>query len=98
MKLNRLQEEIDLVTNERLALSKEEGHAGPSAAKSPVSYQAMKCEERTQALALLMLHFCAGLQHVQDLEEKERDSRKNQGVEAGSEATDTNNIESQGPS
>ncbi|CAG7832375.1 unnamed protein product [Allacma fusca] len=75
--LNRLQEEIDIISNERLALTKEEASASPSA-KSSISYQAVKCEERVQALALLMLHFCAGLQHVQDLEEQQRECRDKQ--------------------
>ena len=64
------------MTNERLALTKEESNAVSRSSKSLASHQAIKCEERVQALALLMLHFCAGLQHVQDLEEKERDARK----------------------
>lgn len=31
------------------------------------------CDERVQALALLMLYYCSGLQQVQDLEEMEKD-------------------------
>lgn len=33
-----------------------------------------KSDEKTQALTVLMLHFCAALQHIQDLEEQDLSS------------------------
>ena len=73
-KLTQLQEEIDTVTNERMAWGKEESNVAVSqASKLIFGSKVIKCEEKVQALALLMLHFCAGLQHVQDLEESAKE-------------------------
>lgn len=67
-----MQEEINITTNERLALSKEESLTPPSA-RANIALQIARCEEKVHALSLLMLHYCAGLQHVQEEEENEKD-------------------------
>jgi hypothetical protein len=63
--LNRLQEEIDGLSGRRMEL-------GRGCRSEEAAVEIARVEGRVQALALLMLHFCAGLQHVQDLEEIER--------------------------
>lgn len=64
--LNRLQEDIDLMSTKRQELMSLPGTSRMD--------EICACDERVQALAILMLFYCSGLQQVQDLEEMEKES------------------------
>ncbi|CAB0012351.1 unnamed protein product, partial [Nesidiocoris tenuis] len=62
----KLKDEIDAESLNHHALQKEEQAAENADAKAKVAFLAGKSEERLQALAVLMLHCCAGLQDYQE--------------------------------
>ncbi len=75
LQIDRIQEEINETTNERLAVMKlakvASTVATTSDAKSELSDEFNRLDDRLQALAVLMLHYCAGLQNCIDLEEED---------------------------
>lgn len=69
--MNKLKVTINAEADIRFALSKEEQLEKDAANKAKIAFLIGKSDEKTQALTILMLHFCAGLQHIQDLEDQE---------------------------
>ncbi|KAK7862818.1 hypothetical protein R5R35_000842 [Gryllus longicercus] len=70
--ISKLKSAMDAETHARLALEgateSSSGRADPATAARN-AFLIGKSDEKVQALAVLMLHFCAGLQHAQDLED-----------------------------
>ncbi|XP_014239965.1 PDZ domain-containing protein 8 isoform X2 [Cimex lectularius] len=64
--ISKLKEAIDSESLKRQALQREEVSAEDAATKAKVAFLVGKSEERLHALAVLMLHCCAGLQDHQD--------------------------------
>ena len=62
------------MSNERMALEKAEAKASVTG-KSVFRSKICDCEEKVKALAILMLHYCAGLQQVHEDEEIEKQSQ-----------------------
>lgn len=61
---------IDAELEARCLLEKEQNEEDAEK-KAKTAFLIGKNNEKTQTLMILMLHFCAGLQHIQDLEEQE---------------------------
>ncbi|CAH1777600.1 unnamed protein product [Owenia fusiformis] len=74
--ITKLQREIDRESEVRAELARSEREAGKtSKQRSQIRIKIAKCDERIQALALLMLHYCAGLQHCMDqMEDQEQET------------------------
>uniref|UniRef100_A0A146MG75 PDZ domain-containing protein 8 n=1 Tax=Lygus hesperus TaxID=30085 RepID=A0A146MG75_LYGHE len=64
--IGKLKDAIDSESLNHHSLQKEEQSLENAAAKAKVAFLAGKSEERLQALAVLMLHCCAGLQDYQE--------------------------------
>ena len=62
---------INAEADTRTTLVREEQVEKDQTNKAKIAFLIGKSDEKTQALAILMLHFCAGLQHIQDLEDQE---------------------------
>lgn len=60
---------MDVETTSRMNLAKEEQGAKESTQRAKLAFLIGKSDEKVQALAVLMLHFCSGLQHIQDQED-----------------------------
>nr|CAD7429133.1 unnamed protein product [Timema monikensis] len=71
----KLKAAMDSETQSRMQLAKEQQERKDPETNTKIAFLVGKSDERVQALAVLMLHFCAGLQHAQDQEEanKSRD-------------------------
>jgi hypothetical protein len=52
-----------------MELAQKEQEIRDSSEHTRIAFLIGKSDEKVQALAVLMLHFCAGLQHTQDQEE-----------------------------
>lgn len=61
---------MDSESTMRMQLAREEALCQDSTEKARLAFLIGKCDEKVQALAILMLHFCAGLQHTQDQEDQ----------------------------
>lgn len=64
--LSQLQTAIDSEGEVRVDLARQEkeaSEAGNSLTQASVALQISQCDARTQALALLTLHYCTALQH-----------------------------------
>lgn len=62
----QLQEAIDSEGEVRVELARQEKEAsegGNSLTRATVALQISQCDAKTQALALLTLHYCTALQH-----------------------------------
>ncbi|XP_073969066.1 PDZ domain containing 8 isoform X2 [Rhodnius prolixus] len=64
--MSKLKDAIDAESHNHQALQREEQSLENPAAKAKVAFLVGKSEERLQALAVLMLHCCAGLQDHQE--------------------------------
>ncbi|XP_021925331.1 PDZ domain-containing protein 8 isoform X2 [Zootermopsis nevadensis] len=76
--ISKLKASIDTETQLRMELVQKEQETKDPSEHTRIAFLIGKSDEKVQALAVLMLHFCAGLQHAQDQEEaskKEIDSR-----------------------
>lgn len=73
LKLNlmvtKLQSEIDTETENRNSLAKAERSTVEPARKVKIALLIAKADEKIQALAILMLYYCSGLQHCQQMED-----------------------------
>ncbi|XP_066999590.2 PDZ domain-containing protein 8 isoform X2 [Anabrus simplex] len=67
--IGKLKAAIDAETQSRMALAREEQETKDPTTHTKIAFLIGKSDEKVQALAVLMLHFCAGLQHTQDLED-----------------------------
>lgn len=67
----KLQEAINSEAENRTELARDEHDATDSTQKAKIAFLIAKSDERTQALAVLMLHYLSGLQHCFDQEEAE---------------------------
>ncbi|XP_023221273.1 uncharacterized protein LOC111623024 [Centruroides sculpturatus] len=65
----KLQEAINSEAENRTELARDEHDATDSSQKAKIAFLIAKSDERTQALAVLMLHYLSGLQHCFDQEE-----------------------------
>ncbi|XP_069677414.1 PDZ domain-containing protein 8 isoform X2 [Periplaneta americana] len=75
--ISKLKAAIDAETQLRMELAQKEQESKDPSEHTRIAFLIGKSDEKVQALAVLMLHFCAGLQHTQDQEEackKEADS------------------------
>lgn len=64
--LSKLKAAIDAESHEHMRLVKEEQATNDPSVKASTAFQLGKSEEKLQALTVLMLHCCAGLQDSQD--------------------------------
>ncbi|EEB17881.1 conserved hypothetical protein [Pediculus humanus corporis] len=72
--INKLNVAINAEADTRTTLVREEQVEKDQTNKAKIAFLIGKSDEKTQALAILMLHFCAGLQHIQDLEDQEKEN------------------------
>lgn len=70
-KMNKLKSAIATEATIRISLEKDLSSKDPSN-HTKAAFLVGKSDEKTQALTVLMLHFCAALQHIQDLEEQDQ--------------------------
>ncbi len=61
--------EIDLESENRAELARMEREATDSSHRTRIKSKIAKSDERIQSLAVLMLHYCAGLQNCLDTQE-----------------------------
>ncbi|XP_046985794.1 PDZ domain-containing protein 8 isoform X1 [Schistocerca americana] len=67
--IGKLKAAIDAETQSRILLTKESNESKDPVSQARAEYLISKSDEKVQELAVLMLHCCAGLQHVQDQED-----------------------------
>ncbi|GAB6027659.1 hypothetical protein CHUAL_001900 [Chamberlinius hualienensis] len=67
--IGKLQAEIDIETENRSYLSEEERKASDPKEKTRANNRITKSNEKIQALAVLMLYYCSGLQNCQEVDE-----------------------------
>jgi hypothetical protein len=67
--ISKLKAAIDEETQLRMELAQKEQETKDQSEHTRIAFLIGKSDEKVQALAVLMLHFCAGLQHTQDQEE-----------------------------
>lgn len=67
--IGKLKAAIDAETQSRILLTKESNESKDPVSQARAEYLISKSDEKVQDLAVLMLHCCAGLQHVQDQED-----------------------------
>lgn len=72
--INKLKSAIDSESEIRFTLAKEEQTSKDPTNKTKTAFLIGKSDQKAEALTVLMLHFCAGLQHIQDLEEQEKET------------------------
>ncbi|XP_064636736.1 PDZ domain-containing protein 8-like isoform X2 [Lineus longissimus] len=84
--VTKFQNEIDTESENRAELARMEREATDSAQKSSIRSKIKKSDEKIQALAVLMLHYCAGLQHCLDNMEEERLKMDDTGCVGGATA------------
>ncbi|KAK6620823.1 hypothetical protein RUM43_011119 [Polyplax serrata] len=73
--LNQLKGLINEETEIRFSLVKEEQIENDATNKAKIAFLIGKSDEKVQALTVLMMHFCSGLQHIQDLEDQEKENK-----------------------
>ena len=64
--ISKLKAAIDEETQLRMELAQKEQETRDPSEHTRIAFLIGKSDEKVQALAVLMLHFCAGLQHTQD--------------------------------
>jgi hypothetical protein len=64
--ISKLKAAIDEETQLRMELVQKEQETSDPSEHTRIAFLIGKSDEKVQALAVLMLHFCAGLQHTQD--------------------------------
>ena len=74
--VNKLQKEIDAEADRQLRLAQEVQDAKRPREKATFEDRLTRSEERMQTLAMMMLHYCAGIQHVNETSQSaEMDSK-----------------------
>ncbi|XP_074651149.1 PDZ domain-containing protein 8-like isoform X2 [Tubulanus polymorphus] len=75
--ITKFQYEIDAESDHRAELARFERETSNQKQKSQIKEKIIKSDEKIQSLAVLMLHYCAGLQHCMDqLEENKQDEEE----------------------
>lgn len=64
--ISKLKVAIDEETQRRMELAQKVHETTDPSEHTRIAFLIGKSDEKVQALAVLMLHFCAGLQHIQD--------------------------------
>jgi hypothetical protein len=67
--ISKLKVAVDEETQLRMGLAQKEQDTRDASEHTRIAFLIGKSDEKVQALTVLMLHFCAGLQHTQDQEE-----------------------------
>lgn len=67
--MSKIKHEIDAESQNHAALQREEQNSDNTTTKAKIAFLVGKSEERLQALTVLMLHCCAGLQDTREGEE-----------------------------
>ncbi|XP_041359228.1 PDZ domain-containing protein 8-like [Gigantopelta aegis] len=70
--VSKLQQEIDQETENKMELCLAAKTETDLAQRQVLDIKMSKSDEKTEALMMLLLHYCAGLQHCMDLEEEQR--------------------------
>jgi hypothetical protein len=65
--ITRLEAAIEIETIRRSTLAVKAEMSTNSDEKKQIQSEMAVCEEKRQALALLLLHYCAGLQHTEEV-------------------------------
>jgi gas vesicle protein len=73
--ISKLQSEIDNESEHRAELAKQSRATADRKLKSAMEARMEKSDEKLDSMTVLMLHYCAGLQHCLDQEEVERIKR-----------------------
>ena len=83
MQVSKLQREIDEESENKKDLMKVEEESIDQSQKAFLRQQIAKSEEKVEALMMMMLHYCAGLQYCmdQEQEEKQKGSSTNKAAE-----------------
>ena len=68
----KLQQEIDQETENKMELCLAAKTESDPTQRQVIDSKIGKSDEKTEALMMLLLHYCAGLQHCLDLEEEQR--------------------------
>jgi len=63
---------MDKEHTSRTALCRKEAECQDPVEKARLAFLIGQCDEKVQAITVLMLHFCAGLQHTQDQEDQQQ--------------------------
>ena len=72
LQLAALKEAIDKESEHKCELMKLVSDTTDAAKKKVLTQQLDKCEEKLESLMMMMVHYCAGLQHCLDMEEAQR--------------------------
>lgn len=80
--VTKLQNTIDKESEYKAELMKQYRDTTDMEQKRIISQQLEKCDEKIEALMMMLVHYCAGLQHCLDQEEAHR---RLQGIETGEE-------------
>lgn len=75
LQVSKLQSEIDVESENRAELARQERMVSKPERKTALRDKLHQSDEKIQSLALLMLHYCAGLQHCLDTMEEEKERR-----------------------
>ena len=67
-----MKEAIDKESEHKCELMKLISETSETTKKKLLSQQLDKCEEKLESLMMMMVHYCAGLQHCLDMEEAQR--------------------------
>ncbi|XP_071125870.1 PDZ domain-containing protein 8-like [Mytilus edulis] len=70
--VSKLQKEIDIESENKTEMIKEEMESVDSSQKEALQLKISKSDEKVEALMMMMLHYCAGLQYCLEEEEEER--------------------------
>ena len=84
--ISKLQQEIDQESETRSELSRLEREIRDPNQKAAYKMRIEKSDEKVQSLALLMLHYCAGLQHCMEEQELDRQKREANSMTDGGRA------------
>ncbi len=95
--MSKFQSEIDLESENRAELARMEREAIDAAQRNKIRSKIEKSDEKIQSLAVLMLHYCSGLQNCLDTQEEHRLQAQGQGHPQGQGQLDgQGQIEGQG--
>ena len=72
LQLSALKEAIDKESEHKCELMKLVSEISDVTRKKLLTQQMDKCEEKLESLMMMMVHYCAGLQHCLDTEEAQR--------------------------
>lgn len=84
LQVSKLQKEIDEESENKKDLAKVEEETIDLAQKALLRNQIVKSEEKVEALMMMMLHHCAGLQYCLDQEQEEKQRRASSDVSSAS--------------